>query len=122
MDIANTSGDADVLAEIGRRLRRVRLDRNLSQAALAEEAGVGRMTLQRIEEGQSASMTSLARILRALDLLEGLNQLIPEQEPSPIEELERRGRERKRAGGHRSTKNEPAPGPWRWGDEDPERN
>lgn len=120
IDIETT--DAAILAELGSRLRRIRLERNLSQAQLAKEAGVGRITLQRIEDGGSPSLTNLIRLLRALDLLDGIERLIPETAPSPMDQLRRRGRERQRAGGRRRQGVDEAdsPSPWRWGDEDRE--
>jgi transcriptional regulator with XRE-family HTH domain len=120
MKISAQSTDSAVLEELGSRLRDLRLQRNLSQAGLAAEAGIGRVTLQRIEEGgTNASLSSLIRILRALDLAEGLDQLVPEATPSPIAELQRRGsRPRERAGARRDTgRRAQAEGPWRWGDE-----
>jgi transcriptional regulator with XRE-family HTH domain len=90
----------------------------MSQAELAETAGIGRVTLQRIEDGQSASMTSLIRTLRALDLLDGIDQWIPEPTPSPIDEMRRRGKQRQRAGAPRDTGSAaPRSQSWRWGDE-----
>jgi len=118
MRITAFNTDAAVLEELGSRLRESRLRRNLSQARLAEEAGVGRVTLQRLEEGAAnASMSTVIRLLRALDLSEGLDQLVPAPGPSPIEELKRRGRRRQRAGSRRGGDAAPPPGPWRWPDE-----
>lgn len=105
-----------MLEELGARLRGVRLERNMSQADLAAEAGVGRVTLQRLEEGKSASMTTFVRVLRALDLLDGIDRWIPQQTASPIEELQQRGKQRKRAGGPRGD-GDSGSKPWRWGDE-----
>ena len=115
MRIEAASSDRAVLEEIGSRLRALRLDRNLSQQKLADEAGVGRVTVQRIEDGESASMSSLVRVLRALDALAALDGLLPAAAPGPIEELERRGRRRQRAGAPR--KPSPPGESWRWGDE-----
>ena len=66
MHIADLQTDKAVLAELGKRLREARLARNVSQSALAQEAGMARFTLQRIEEGQSSSTTNLIKLLRAL--------------------------------------------------------
>jgi transcriptional regulator with XRE-family HTH domain len=118
MRIEAASSDRAVLEEIGGRLRALRLDRNLSQQKLADEAGVGRVTVQRIEDGESASMSSLVRVLRALDALEALDGLLPPAAPGPIEELERRGHRRQRAGVPR--KPSPPGDSWRWGDEEDE--
>lgn len=116
MRITTHTPDDAVLAELGARLRVVRLHRNLSQERLAEEAGIGRVTLQRLEEGKgSASMPSLIRVLRALDLSESLDQLIPAPRPSPVEEAERRRQPRRRAGSSRPRERRDKG--WRWGDE-----
>ena len=120
MRISAQKTDSAVLEELGARLRSARLERNLSQAALAEAAGIGRVTLQRIEEGTTgSSLPSLIRILRALDLSDGLDRLVPEPTPSPVEEVRRRAQERKRAGSPRSPRGDSPPGQWRWGDEGP---
>jgi len=117
MRITARTPDDVVLEELGARLRAVRLHRNLSQERLAEEAGIGRVTLQRLEEGKgNASLPTLIRVLRALDLSESLDQLVPAPQPSPVEEAERRRQPRRRAGSPRSRA--PQDEGWRWGDEE----
>lgn len=117
MRITTQTPDDAVLEELGTRLRAVRLHRNLSQERLAEEAGIGRVTLQRLEDGKvNTSMPSLIRVLRALDLSESLDQLIPPPRPSPVEEAERRRQPRRRAGSSRSKERRDEG--WRWGDEE----
>ncbi|HYI80477.1 MAG TPA: helix-turn-helix transcriptional regulator [Thermoleophilaceae bacterium] len=110
-----------MLDELGQRLRRTRLERDLSQAALADEAGVERKAVQRIEAGESVRIVSFVRVLRALGLLDTLDRLVPEPTPSPIELLKLHGRQRQRASGDRgaSRPGRPTGGPWRWGDEAP---
>lgn len=106
--------DASVLAELGARLARHRLNRNLTQAQLAHEAGVSKSTVERVEAGESSQMTNFIRILRALDLLTGLNQVVPDVPPSPIAQVELQERIRKRA----SPKSDiPDDEPWQWGDD-----
>ena len=114
--------DDVVLAELGRRFERHRLQRNRTQAEMAEEAGIGRATLQRIERGQSVQSTSLIKLLRALGLLSALDAALPESVDLPIAELEReqrrtRRRARGRRGGLDGRLAEPAEQTWRWGDE-----
>lgn len=121
MSIESRQPDPAILAELGSRLQRTRLAQNLSQAALAKQAGVGRTTVQRIEEGRSGSTTNLIRILRVLDLLDDLDRLVPEPRPSPVEQLRHRGEQRQRAGPRRHEASAEAGGagtPWRWGDEE----
>jgi putative transcriptional regulator len=114
--------DAAVLAELGSRLERHRLERNWTQAELAAEAGVGQATVQRAERGQSVQMTSMIKLLRALELLAGLDLAIPESIDLPIARLEReqRGR-RRRARGRRGQPGGPpvedAGERWSWGEQ-----
>ena len=100
---------------LGRRLARHRLNRNLTQAAVAAEAGVSTLTVQRIEQGHSSQAANLIRILRALGLLENLDALVPEPAISPVQQARMRGRIRQRASS-RSGKPEPSID-WTWGDE-----
>ena len=116
MNITSNTSDDLVSREVGERLRRLRLNRNLGQHELAAEAGVGRATLQRLEDGGTVTLPTLLRVMRALGQLERINQVLPEEPESPIEELERRGQIRRRAGTRRGPKEQP--GLWRWGDED----
>jgi transcriptional regulator with XRE-family HTH domain len=117
MKITNQTTDAAVLAELGRRLERTRLDRNLTQEQLAAEAGVSRQTIVRAESGGVVKLPAFIRILRALDMLAGLEVLVPPPVPSPIEQLDRRGRQRKRARRARRPEKgaDDASSGWTWG-------
>lgn len=116
----NITPDA-ALKELGRRLELHRLERNRTQAELAEEAGIGRATLQRLERGQSVQTVSLLKLLRALGLLSALDAALPEQVRLPIAELEReQRRERRRARHGRSggpAGSSEGSEAWRWGEE-----
>ncbi|MDH3977954.1 MAG: helix-turn-helix domain-containing protein [Gammaproteobacteria bacterium] len=106
--------DQAILNEWGTRLAKARLDRQLTQAQLAEQAGVSKRTVERIEAGTSAQLSSLIRVLRVLGLLTNLEQAIPDVGPRPIDLLERKGKQRKRATG---VKEPVANEPWSWDDE-----
>jgi len=88
---------AEIQAELGRRLRRARLDANVRQAELARRAGLSVRTLRSIEAGADTQLSSLIRVLRALDRVEALDALLPEPTVSPMELLRRAGKRRQRA-------------------------
>lgn len=118
MHLDEITTDAAVLAELGRRLKRHRVERNWTQAEIAADAGVGQATVQRAERGESVQMTSMVKLLRTLGLLAGLDLAVPESIDLPIAQLEREQRKlRRRARGRRGGRpGEPADEPWTWGD------
>ncbi len=103
MHIQSQLTDATVVEELGRRLRQTRLEQNLAQRQLADEAGVSTPTIRNLEDGKPTQLVTMIRVLRILGLIEGLDLLVPEPVPSPIDQLKRRGRERQRASSPRST-------------------
>lgn len=104
-----------VLIELGQRVAQLRLARNLTQAELAQQAGVSKHTVERLEAGESLQLTNLIRLCRALDLLEGFDALIPAPKLSPMVQLKMRGKLRQRASSPKSA--QPSSKPWSWGDE-----
>jgi transcriptional regulator with XRE-family HTH domain len=123
MKIKGNATDDAVLAEIGKRLTQTRLASNLTQAQLAEQAGVAKRTVERLEAGAVATQLSgFIRVCRVLDLLDRFDSLIPESQPSPMAELKLRGKRRQRASGGKGKGKAPGPKPaspakkWRWAD------
>ena len=106
--------DDVILREIGRRLARRRMDLGYTQAELAEASGVAKRTVERIEAGGSAQMSNMIRILRVLNRLDGMNHLLPETGPSPLDLLKLGGKERQRASGQRARQTNEK---WSWGDD-----
>ena len=116
MKITKQTADTAVLTELGWRLARIRLERNLTQAQLAEQAGLSKRTVQRLELGGVApQLSGFIRVCRALDLIERLDLLIPEPVSSPIEQLKLGGKKRRRASASKAVK--PSAKKWQWGDE-----
>ena len=98
-------------AELGRRLAQLRLARNVTQKALAREAGIGLRTLRRLEAGQPVSFDSFLRTAIALGQGDALLEAVPSHEIRPIERVERRGAERRRA---RPKRGQAPNAPWTW--------
>ncbi len=111
MEFNSSNTDQHVLDELGRRIARHRLNRNMTQEALADQAGVSRPTVARLEQGRSTNVANLIRILRALNLIENLEALLPAPPSSPIQQLRTKRHERQRASSSRAAPTEP----WRWG-------
>lgn len=78
-----TLTDEQVLEKLGAELRRMRLERNLTQAAVAERAGVDRTTVVKLEAGNANSLTNMVQVLRALGRLDVLDGFHEEQRPTP---------------------------------------
>jgi transcriptional regulator with XRE-family HTH domain len=104
-------------ADLGRRIEALRLGRNIQQAQLATEAGVSRRTITRLESGQSVSLDTLLRVMRALGLSGRLATLLPDSSVQPVERVRSQSKERRRA----SARKQPAVGAWTWADDSAER-
>lgn len=114
MKISDQLTDETVLAELGARIARSRVARQLTQAAAAAQAGISKRTLERIESGASVQLAGFVRLLRVLDLLPRLEQLLPEAAPGPMELLRHKGKARQRAS---SVEPAATDKPWAWDDE-----
>jgi len=102
-----------VLEELGRRISRRRLDLGITQADAAEAAGVGKRTVERIEAGRDSQLSTFLRLLRVLELMDGVERLVPEAGVRPMDLLKLKGKERKRAAPRRVPKTDAE---WQWGD------
>lgn len=97
MEITDSTSDAAVAAELGARVRQVRLNRVVTQSALADRAGVSELTVRKLESGELVQLRVMLRVLRALGLLHNVNALVPDEPSSPIAESNRVGHARRRA-------------------------
>ena len=112
MKITGLLTDDAVLAELGARIAGRRIELQLTQAAVAEQAGIAKRTLERMEAGLTSQSATLIRVLRVLDAASGLDGLIPESGPRPMDLLKQKGKIRKRASGLRVA--EPPAKSWSW--------
>ncbi|CAN5280288.1 hypothetical protein BH20ACI2_BH20ACI2_01520 [soil metagenome] len=112
MSIDEQATDKFVLQEIGERLEQLRLNKNLIRTALADQAGVSRNTIDRLESGNSVQLTNFIRVCRALGILSRFEAVFPLPSPSPVAQLRLQGKKRRRA----SQKRAKPVGKWEWGD------
>ena len=111
IEFSMATGD-QIEAALCKRLESIRLSRNITQAQLAEEAGVSPRTIGRLEKGQGVSMDTFIRIMMALNIQQNLEALLPDPSVRPIERIGMGAAERKRA---RPTKSIDELPTWSWG-------
>jgi transcriptional regulator with XRE-family HTH domain len=80
---------AELQAELGARIRRLRLSRNIDQRTTANKAGVSEKALRNLEGGRGSTVETLVRTLKALDYLQGIEILAPEVTINPLTLLNR---------------------------------
>ncbi|MHB8347356.1 MAG: helix-turn-helix domain-containing protein [Acidiferrobacterales bacterium] len=99
MDLYSLS-DKGVQAELGDRIRALRLRKNVTQNALAEATTLSVNAIKSLEAGKG-KLSTLIAVLRELGALEQLDRFIPELPVSPIQLARMQGRHRERASGKR---------------------
>ena len=121
MKVSGPLSDELILSTLGERLSRLRVERGMTQAGLASEAGVAKRTVERVESGESIQLLTLVRLCRVLGLMDGLDQLVPEQGPSPMALLKDKARakspQRVRSRKSTTVSKHGEPGTWTWGDD-----
>lgn len=91
--------DSDIEAELGRRIRELRLRKNITQAELAQTACLHRNAISAMESGKGSRLATLIAVLRELGALDQLDQFIPEITVSPLQLARSQGKQRQRASG-----------------------
>jgi transcriptional regulator with XRE-family HTH domain len=90
-------GDPAIVRELGKSIKQLRINKNITQQQLAEKTGLDRVTISRFENGRAATLLTFVQILRSLNELELLNSFITEPEISPLKVAEIEEHYRKRA-------------------------
>lgn len=114
MKIHGDENNEFILKELGKRIQETRIATRLSQKDFSDIAGLSVGSISRIESGQSTTMENFLKVLRALDLLQGLDLLIPEQEIKPSDLLDAGGKRWKRVTSARKADNNDTT--WEWGE------
>lgn len=89
--------DMAIVRQIGQQIRKIRLDKNLTQARLQELSGVYRTTIGDLERGGNCSLLVLVQLLRALERFDLLSPFFEARMPSPILYAKLQGVQRLRA-------------------------
>lgn len=85
-----------ILLEIGKRIREIRIRKNIQQKELSERSGVSLSTVIRLENGSTIALDNLLCILRTLDMLENMEYFLPNPPVSPILMRKLQGRKKQR--------------------------
>ena len=80
-----------MLSEVGDSIRKLRLQRNLSQGVVAERSGISFGAYRNLESGQGASLRSFLAVCRTLGKTDWMRTLPPPM-ISPMEILRRENR------------------------------
>ncbi len=98
------SSTEELAIAVGENIRALRLQRNLTQRVLADQAGVSLTALRHLESGEGANLFTLIRIVRALDRQDWLQALAPRVTINPLHmtssrSTRQRARQKKRSHG-----------------------
>ena len=105
---------ADIKGELGTRLKKMRLEKRMTQKELCEAAGIPISTLVRIERGEIKSFDSFLMLLKSFGQIEKLELVLPETQIRPTELVQRK----KTSQRVRKSKKDTTESGWKWGDEE----
>lgn len=77
----------DVQKNLGNRMRELRLAEGWTQAELAERAGLGRATIERLERTGGITLPRLLKAAAVLGVLDRFAEVIPVPVPRGLDEL-----------------------------------
>jgi transcriptional regulator with XRE-family HTH domain len=81
------SSHEQIYSRIGKQMKQMRKVYGYSQKQLAEETGLGRTTIIRIEKGEVISLDSIIRIFSVFSILDRFDELFVAPELSPMQIL-----------------------------------
>lgn len=102
-----------ILKQLAERIKKYRIDMNLSQAEFAQKAGISLKSITNFESGSDVKFSSFIKILKALNLADNLEFLVPDVSKRPSSFL---ASEKQRQRVRKSLRQE-EPENFSWGDE-----
>lgn len=99
--------DQNVLLGLGRKLTRMRLDRNWTRREMSDRSGIAYSTLRRMESTGEGAMRDYLKALRALGRLDALADLLAPDSAQPQEQPGYSLKRRSRATGSRAHSKHP---------------
>lgn len=102
----------EYIKELGQKIKTYRVMKEMSQQDLADQTGVSKRSISRLEQGESVQVDNLFKVLLALDLGDNIELLVPDQTKRPSFYLENSDNKPKRVR-KKTVKND-----FKWGDEE----
>ena len=97
--MAKFKSDKELFIELGQKLKRIRLLKNLTQKEVAKKTGIDRATVSLIENGRPTTLSYFFKLIRLYDKIDDFMQVFYLPQVSPMEMLELEKKRRKRASG-----------------------
>ena len=91
----------EIAGRIGSRIRTARLNRNITREELQRITGVNKKTIGDAESGKNITILNFIAILRGLNMLDRLSELLREEGVSPVMLAKMQGKVPQRATGKR---------------------
>ncbi len=95
MDLMPIQSPDEIVEALGQRVKARRLAANVSQAALADKAGISRRALVQLEGGKGSTLYTFVSVFKALGLDHQLNELARVSLISPMAMLKAKGARRR---------------------------
>ncbi len=110
MRIKPKSTTSAIMEELSRRMKEYRISADMKQDELEQMSMVSRSTISRFENGGDISLSNFIKLLKALEIEENFEVLIPDETLRPSYIIKRKKKQRVR-------KHEEIEQTWKWGDE-----
>jgi len=93
--------NTEIVRRIGDKIKRIRLNSNITRDELQALTGIHAKTIGDAEAGKNITMMTFVAIIRGLNMLDQLTELLREEGVSPVMMAKNQGKEPKRASGKR---------------------
>lgn len=88
----------EIIALLGQRFKEYRIHADMTQAEVANMSGVSEATIKRFESGTATNITmgSFMALLKAIDYMDGMEEILPALPMSPYQMAKMEGKKPKR--------------------------
>lgn len=104
--------DKEINCEVAKRIKDLRISNKISQEEMSLKTGLSKHTISNIENGKSFTFDNLLKVMRALNIIDRIDVLIPETKENPYRLIKEKS---KRQRVYNSKKKKSSD--WKWGDE-----